>query len=456
MDVDAALDFAEERFFAHTGERFNDLQKDVFKGAWQGLTYQKIADFLGYSDNHIKDEGARLCQLLSEALGEEVTKLKFRAPLERGWRTQQSRNISSPHPSVLDRIQPLARDPNFVGRESVIANTDHDLSQAPDVSVFYGRTEELTTLEQWIVTDRCRLVALWGMGGIGKTALAVKLAERVKDEFEYVIWRSLQYAQPVQDILVDLLEFFCYEQETALPDTLSSGISRLIKCLQAHRCLVVLDGVETILATGQLAGTYREGYQEYGRLFRQVGELNHQSCLVLTSSEKSREIRLLESKKGHVRSQKLNGLQDAARQILRDRGLVEEDEWSSLIEHYRGNPLSLRIVSPTILDLFNGKASAFLSKNTTFVGGIHEVLDQAFERLSSLEIEVMCQLSINQEPVTIDQLREGISSNVSTSKLIEALESLGWRSLIEQITECGEVLYTLQPVVRKYVINRFG
>jgi len=66
-----------------------------------------------------------------------------------------------------------------------------DWGEAPDVSVFYGRNAELTMLEQWIVSDRYRLVALLGMGGIGKTALSVKLAEQIQGEFEYVIWRSL-------------------------------------------------------------------------------------------------------------------------------------------------------------------------------------------------------------------------------------------------------------------------
>jgi hypothetical protein len=456
-DVDLLLGRLESK----TKKRYRQgVRRELLCALICGDTLQSIANDIGRTYKTVRKYASEIYQDIRELTGEESAKatnliyVLEKHNYKKGQSSIQRLEQSVSIPNSQSALSAPA--PNFVGRESAIANTRHDLSEAPDVSVFYGRTEELTTLEQWIVTDRCRLVALWGMGGIGKTALAVKLVERVKDEFEYVIWRSLQYEQPVQDILADLIEFFCDEQQTALLNTSASGISRLIRCLQARRCLVVLDGVEMILGTGQLAGTYREGYQEYGKLFGQVGELTHQSCLVLTSSEKFREIRLLESKKGLVRSQKLKGLQDAAREILRDRGLVEEDEWSSLIEHYRGNPLSLRIVSATILDLFNGKASAFLRKNTTFVGEIHEVLDQVFERLSLLEIEVMCQLAINQEPVTIDQLREGISSPVSTSKLMEALESLGWRSLIEQIIpEWGEVLYTLQPVVRKYVINHF-
>ena len=75
-----------------------------------------------------------------------------------------------------------------------IANKHQDWGEAIDVSLFYGRTEELTTLEEWIVTERCRLVAVLGMGGMGKTALAAKVAAQVQHEFEYVIWRSLRNA----------------------------------------------------------------------------------------------------------------------------------------------------------------------------------------------------------------------------------------------------------------------
>ncbi|HAX78220.1 MAG TPA: hypothetical protein DCY88_20960 [Cyanobacteria bacterium UBA11372] len=338
------------------------------------------------------------------------------------------------------------------GHQAANSNQRQDWGEAPDVSVFYGRTEELAKLEQWILTDRCRLVLLWGMAGIGKRFLSVKLAQQITDKFEYTIWRSLRHAPPIQDILTDLIEFFSDEQETDLPTTVASGISRLIKCLQTNRCLVVLDGVETVQER-----RYPERYQEYEMLFRQVGESEHRSCLVLTSSEKPREIDLLESRTGPVRSYKIQGLTlDAAREILREVGLVDENEWDSIIEHYRSNPLYLKIVSACIVKIFAGKASNFIEKNTTFLGRIEKVLEQQFEQIHNLEIKVMRQLAIARDSLGIDQLRSEISPPISTSKLMEALDSLLCLSLIEKITEGDEDLFTLQPVVRKYVINRFG
>jgi hypothetical protein len=210
-----------------------------------------------------------------------------------------------------------------------------------------------------------------------------------------------------------------------------------------------------ILDTGGLAGKYRSGYLDCERLFKQIAESNHQSCVLLTSSEKIRDIALLEGQTRPVRSYKLTGLENnAAREILKERGLTQEKEWDDLIECYSGHPLALRIVSAMILELFDGKTSEFLRQNTVFMGQINHVLYQQFQRLSDLETEVMRQLATAGKPITIAQLREGLSAPVSTSKLMEVLESLGWRSLIEKITESGNVAFTLQPVVRKYAIER--
>ncbi|MBH8573401.1 hypothetical protein I8752_10315 [Nostocaceae cyanobacterium CENA369] len=331
------------------------------------------------------------------------------------------------------------------------SNTQLDWGDATYPSIFYGRTDELIALEQWVLDERCQLIALLGMGGIGKTSLSVKISQHIQEDFEYIIWRSLREAPPVTAILSNLIQVLSDDStpESKLSENLGEGISKLIYYLQNSRCLVILDNVESILRSGSRAGQYREGYEGYSELFRRLGETSHTSCLILTSREKPKDIALLEGKQLPVRSLQLRGLKVLeAQEILKVKGLTAaEDEWKVIIERYAGNPLALKIVATTIQDIFDGNVTEFLQENTSVFGDIRDVLDRQFERLSDLEKEIIYWLAINREPVTLSELRQDIVLPRPTQKLLESLESSVRRSLVEK----SAATFTLQPVVMEYV-----
>jgi hypothetical protein len=68
--------------------------------------------------------------------------------------------------------------------------------------------------------------------------------------------------------------------------------------------------MESILSSGSRAGQYREGYEGYGELLKRVGEIPHESCLLLTSREKPKDLAHLEGEGLFVRSLQLSGLKD--------------------------------------------------------------------------------------------------------------------------------------------------
>ncbi len=445
MNVEEALRIADELVCAQTGKHLTELERAIVQGAWESRTYEEIADIYRYSYAYTKNAAYQLWQLLSEGLGEKVTKKTLRAVLER--HSQSPRGQQSP--------------PEEEGQEAStildLALPRQDWGDVPDVSVFYGRTAELATLQRWIVGDRCRLVALLGMGGIGKTALAAKLTQQIQNQFKCVIWRSLRHTPPVEDLLADLLQVLSNQQKTDLPDTLDGQISLLLQYLRRDRCLLVLDSAESILQSGSLVGNYREGCEGYEKLMRLVGEAPHQSGLLLLSREKLREIALLEGDTRPVRSLKMVGLGELdAREIVQEQGLSEPENWITLIQLYQGNPLALRIVSATIREIFKGRVSEFLEMNTLLVGSmLSDMLREQLHRLSDLETKIICCLASQEQPVSLQELRESLQPDAPISKIIQAVESLTWRSLIEQITETRKLRFTVPPVVREYVITEY-
>src|SRR2546428_7286777 len=69
-----------------------------------------------------------------------------------------------------------------------------DWGEALDVPSFYDREQELATLSRWVVQEGCRLVSVLGMGGIGKSALAVRAMQQLAGGFEAVLLCSLRAA----------------------------------------------------------------------------------------------------------------------------------------------------------------------------------------------------------------------------------------------------------------------
>jgi WD40 repeat protein len=208
--------------------------------------------------------------------------------------------------------------------------------------------------------------------------------------------------------------------------------------------------METILQPGDRAGFYQPGYEDYGDLLRSIGESHHQSCVLLTSREKPIEISTFELVDGKVRSLSLHGSEEAAFALLEAKALVGTDtEKRQLCEFYDYSPLALKIVAASIHSLFDGDIALFLSEETMVFNGLRRLFDQQFERLSDLEQTIMYWLAINREWTSIAELMADIVPTVSKANLLEALESLAWRSMVE--VKLGQ--YTQQPVIMEYVTS---
>ncbi|WP_413163347.1 NB-ARC domain-containing protein [Capilliphycus salinus ALCB114379] len=350
-----------------------------------------------------------------------------------------------------------------------------DSIEAIDVSTFYGRETELTALKHWIIEDRCRVVAISGIQGVGKTSLASKLAGQVQEDFEYIIWRNLDHTPPFTHLLTDFIQFF---SESSTPDQpeeylisqlfkklvqsrvstsnfnqsviIADGIRTLITFLQKHRCLIILDHWESLFQPKTLVGHYKEGYQPYGEFLNKIGQLLHQSCLLMTSSETPRNIDRFTGKNQAVRCFKLKGLKPQnAQKILKHEGIVEEENLEQLVSEYKGNPLALQTVGKTIQTVFAGDTTGFINY-PAFFGEFGDRLDRQFRRLSKTEKMVLYKIANSKTALTLTQISDDFQP-CDCSELINILSSLEKRSLIENTLEADQRYYRIDPLINYYL-----
>jgi WD40 repeat protein/transcriptional regulator with XRE-family HTH domain len=329
-----------------------------------------------------------------------------------------------------------------------------DWGDALDVPTFYGREEELALLSRWVVQEHCRVVSVLGMGGIGKSALAVTLMHRVAAHFEVVIWRSLRDAPGSSALVEECLQVLAPQPLRDISASLEGRLHLLMEQMRELRVLLVLDNLEMLLEEGTGTGLMRAGFEGYARLLRRMGETAHQSCLLLTSREKPADLVPLEGSRSPVRALRLAGLNGrAGAQLLAEKDVVSSPhDRVRLVEVYRGNPLALKIVAQTIVELFGGEIVPFLEQGEVVFGGVRELLREQFDRLADLEQTLLCWLAIVREPVTLGELRAMLVMPRHSGELLEAVEGLRQRSLIERGQHPGS--FTLQPVVLEYVTTR--
>ena len=170
-----------------------------------------------------------------------------------------------------------------ISNSQLTPNFHHDLSEIPKLGSFYNRTSELQSIKTLILTEKAQLITIHGIIGIGKTALSIKLVQEIKHQFEYVILRSLETCPALTELQTNLTEIFAQ-------DANQKSLRSLIKYLQKHRCLIVLDNIHHLFSSGELAGQYKPCFEDYRSFFTQIRDLSHQSCLILIGWSAPRDI----------------------------------------------------------------------------------------------------------------------------------------------------------------------
>lgn len=313
-----------------------------------------------------------------------------------------------------------------------------NLSNMFEASRFCGREEELATIKKWLVEDNCRLVTVYGMGGIGKTTLSIKLVKEIEGKFDYVFWISLEENPPLEDILANSNNFLInkHNSVTKPSGNTKRNLADLFNHLRANRCLIVFDQVEMIMQIKAYSGCYEENRQNYGQLIRCMAEVSHQSSFLLISRELPKEVSIFDGYSLPIKSLKLKTLpqKECLNLLIKDKVLDTNPLKKQLVEIYDGNLIALFNASRHIRKNYAGSIQSFLHKGQPFSEDILAFMEDHYQRLSLLEKAICRELVIYTKPILISdllmQLQNKLSISISFSEISMSLSSLSNRDLI--------------------------
>ncbi len=172
---------------------------------------------------------------------------------------------NSPLSQTDSRAEFFACDDGWVGRKDLISQL------APKVQ------------------GSCRLLILLGIAGIGKTALAERLAVELQDDGRKFHQENLENQQQASDFASVAIRWLEKVGERITPDDRKDTqrlLNRLVERLRENRYLVVIDSLELILKGNEETGWngfQDEWWAKFFDGFLAVGSC--QSRLIVTSQD---------------------------------------------------------------------------------------------------------------------------------------------------------------------------
>ena len=397
--------------FRNTGDRISELQLLILERCDQ--TYLEIADTYGCTEGHAKDVGSDLWKLLSELLGEKVTKKNLRLVLPRHL------------PSNFEPSVERSAFSGLVGRADAI---DH-----------------LNTLVQKGQTA----IAIQGEGGIGKTTLAQQYlhSQGFDRVLELLMAKETANITSAERVVEEWLQRD-FNDEPGLEFGISLG--RLRRHLRQHRVGVLVDNLEPALDP---QGRFIEPHRHYVELLRVLTEGQGQTVTLMTSRDRVSEASLTLT---HYR---LPGLDYGAWQQFFETDELDAASLTEMHHAYGGNAKAMRVLHGTITEDYDGDLKSYWQdhrQDLLLTADLKNLVVNQVNRLQQQDSQayrLFCRLGCYryQNPATVTTAAlTALLWDVAASDHRRVIASLRNRSLVDY----HKGRYWLHPVMRAEAIAR--
>jgi WD40 repeat protein len=449
MGFEEAFQVADLAVRAVRAEGLRDIERVVLEGSWNRQTYQTIAAEAGYTEGYLsRDVGPALWSVLSDALGMQVKKTNFRTAIERWSKQHHDETLNaSASPSVLNGQAPNAPSPALMDENEAPAAD----SLPFDIADFRGREDLLADLTEWIAHGHGRLLCLFGIPGIGKTWMAVKLAEQVRSHFHRLIYRDLSDGPTPLALATDLLECLKFEVSSEL--SLRSVLDRLAQALTQCKCCLVLDHTETFYRQFTLAGTYEAGFEDYSQILETFASREHQSCIIWVGRLPPKTATLMAG--SSCRFEAIPGFSQTELPHLTfwpEAIEATSADWHHLSLYYGGSPtLILSEIVPRLAS-FGHRLGACIDALQWDNRFLPAYVDSWLAPLADIEWKLLTLMMISHRPLSLTQLSHYLAMDTPLS----AVESLCDRGLCRALMgDEPQWEIALPDVLIPYLSNRF-
>ena len=314
----------------------------------------------------------------------------------------------------------------------------------PNLPYFVGRTAELQTLQDKILENsQPKIFCLQGMGGVGKTALAVKVAYQLRPYFpDGVLWARLD----ATDLMTTLHSFAqAYGRNIEKYADLDSRSRVLRELLADKRALILLDNVER---SEQVAPFLPPSSSNCAVI---ITTRRHDLDVTLGASRFLIEPFSSEESL-QLFSEMINGLQ--VKEYVR--------EFKKLAELLGHLPLAIIIVASRLAHKPGQEVSAFLERIQTYQLRLAELASESQSVSLSFSLSYSDLTSIQQSFFTSLGVFEGDDFSVAASAYVSNLPYRQAFDLLQELSALSLVQvreserYALHPLLHLFACRKLN